>query len=81
MKSWINLFSKSKSTDFHKVALITNFSSCPLGMSLAKQICEKTLESNTIWDKILLVSPNAEEMKQSIPQNDNILVLNAFLNE
>ena len=63
--------------------MITNFSSCPLGISLAQQLSENIGKEGTLWDKLLLVSPNAEQMG-SLPftqSNPNVMLLNGFLNE
>ena len=74
MKIFSNIFKKPQ--QFQRVALITNFNSCPLGLNLADKFLEHIPST---YDKLVLVSPDAEKHKLK-EDSQKVLYLDAFIN-
>lgn len=62
-----------------KVAMITNFSACPLGIQLAAQL-ENTLikPDQSDFEKLILVAPNATQYEKG---QEGVHHFDAFVNE
>lgn len=60
--------------------MITNFNSCPLGLSLTEKLVENMETDASIYDKIVLVSPDTSTFKMN-KDNNKVLFLDAFINQ
>ena len=73
-----NFFKSAK--QFQRVALITNFNSCPLGLSLTEKLVDNMDSEASFYDKIVLISPDTSTFKMN-KENDKVLFLDAFINQ